>query len=159
MRAASLRPSGLTHIYERSAGLVPGLARDARRVTLPDAETVAAAIGLGRVLLGGGFLAAPVASTRFLGADSASAKRMAFLARMTAARDIALGAGTLATARERSGALWVAAGAAADAADAVAIAAGLRRGTLRGVGAIGMVFGAAGASAVGFWAARGLRRR
>src|SRR6478672_12278158 len=55
------------------------------RKFLPSARTVATGIGLGRVAIGAAFLAAPTVSVRILGVSNATAKRMAFLARMTAA--------------------------------------------------------------------------
>jgi hypothetical protein len=109
----------------------------------------ARAIGLGRLLAGGAFLAAPVAATRALGLDTATAKRVAFLARMMAARDVAIGAGTTASGlRGGRPAGWLLAGAAADAADAVVIAAAIRDGRARGPVAAGVVAIAAGAAAV-----------
>ena len=67
------------------------------RVTelLPSPQTVVLGTGVGRVAIGAAFLAAPALSTRILGLDAATAKRVTFLARMAAARDIGLGAGTL----------------------------------------------------------------
>ena len=124
-------------------------------------RALAGCIGTGRVLLGSAFLAAPVASTRALGLDSATAKRVSFLARMMAARDVAIGAGTAAAARAggRPGG-WLLAGAFADAADAVVIVGALRRGRANGPVAAGVAGGAvalAAAAAVG--GVRGLRRR
>jgi hypothetical protein len=116
-------------------------------------------IGLGRVGIGIAFLADPVTSVRVLGVDSASAKRMTFLARMTAGRDIALGAGTLAARTPQSQAGWLAAGAAADLVDAVVIGAAIGRGGLRGLPAIGIAMGAAGAAGAAFWSAARLKGR
>ncbi len=140
------------------AGTAPGstfLGTRASR-SAPSAATVARATGAGRVAIGVIFLAAPVASVRILGVDSASAKRMAFLARMAAARDIGLGAGALAAGA--GAAPWLAAAALADAVDAVAIAGALRRGTARGVVAAGIAAGAATGAALGIWAAIELKR-
>ena len=87
--------------YRPAAAEVPlpstGFASRMRDFLEPRA--LAGCIGTGRVLLGSAFLAAPVASTRALGLDSATAKRVSFLARMMAARDVAIGAGTAAAAR------------------------------------------------------------
>jgi hypothetical protein len=115
-------------------------------------------IGVGRLVLGGGFLLAPVASTRLLGLDTATAKRVSFLARMAAARDIGLGVGTLHAGAGAAAVPWVMAGAAADAVDAVVIAGALRQGAARGLPAAGVVVGALGAAAIGLWAALDLRR-
>jgi hypothetical protein len=122
------------------------------------AGPLAALTGVGRLAIGGAFLAAPVPAVRALGLDTASAKRVAFLARMVAGRDIVLGAGVLLTRDPRARSGWIAAGAAADAVDSVALGMALRDGSARGVTAFGVTFGAAGAAAVGFWAALRLRR-
>jgi hypothetical protein len=109
--------------------------------------------------LGGTFLVAPEFSVRLLGLDTATARRVSWLARMAAGRDVALGLGALvSSARGRDSAPWIAAGAAADAVDAVVIAQAVRARRLGGVGAVGLVGGAVAAAAVGFWAAAGTRR-
>ena len=132
------------------------------------AKTLGILLASGRAVLGGTFLVAPVTAVRVLGTDTATARRVTWLSQMTAGRDIALAAGALAAeARGRSGAPWVAAGAAADAVDAIAIATAVRTGKLGGLRPTAMVGGAAAAAAVGFWAAarrepsgrRRLRRR
>lgn len=105
-------------------------------------------IGLGRVVIGTAFLVDPVSSVRILGVDTATAKRMTFLARMTAGRDIVLGVGTLVARSPGSQAGWLAAGAVADAIDAAALAVGLKSGQLRGIPAAGIAVGAVGAAAV-----------
>jgi hypothetical protein len=120
--------------------------------------SVALGIGVGRVVLGATFLAAPVLSVRVLGIDTATAKRVTFLARMTAARDIGLGMGTLQAGPSARAVPWLLAGAAADTADAVVIAAAVRQGSARAVPAAGIVAGAALTAVVGSWAALGLRR-
>lgn len=120
---------------------------------LPGAGAVSTAIGAGRVLLGVAFFASPTAAVRVLGVDSASAKRMAFLARMTAARDVGLGIGTLASRGRPQARLWLAVGAAADGVDAFVIAAATKNGLTRGPAAYGTVLGAAAAAALGGWAA------
>ncbi|MDT4937655.1 MAG: hypothetical protein QOG80_1326 [Pseudonocardiales bacterium] len=120
----------------------------------PSARTVGVLLGAGRAVLGSTFLVSPVFAVRILGLDSATAHRVTWLSRMTAGRDLALAAGALvAEARGRSGASWVAAGAAADAVDAAAILAAVRAGKLGGPRPVGMVGGAFAAAAVGFWAA------
>jgi hypothetical protein len=130
-----------------------------RRLLAPRA--LARSIGVGRLLLGGGFLLAPVASTRVLGLDTASAKRVSFLAQMMAARDMAIGAGTAAASvGDRQPAAWLLAGAVADATDAVVIAGALKAGRVRGPIASAIVVGAAAAAAVAaFGAVASLRRR
>ncbi len=95
----------------------------------PDrARVLALSIGAMRVGIGAGFLALPVTSVRILGLDTATASRVTFLARMAAARDAALGAGTLwATGRGRGAAGWLLAGAACDLTDATVIALAARQ--------------------------------
>lgn len=87
------------------------------------------ALGLGRLALGTAFLARPVDSVRLLGTDTATANRMAWLARMAAVRDAALGAGAVASvAARRTAAGWLLAGALADAGDAAVLALAARDG-------------------------------
>ena len=93
---------------------------------------MAGAVGAGRVALGVGFLLAPTVSVRVLGVDSGTAKRMRFLARMTAARDIGIGVGTLAAGPGGDASPWLLAGALADVTDGVVIAAAMRSGVTRG---------------------------
>lgn len=148
------RTSAATDIYVSQPDSVP------RRSRLLDPSGLARSIGVGRLLLGGGFLLAPVTATRVLGVDTATAKRVAFLAQMMAARDVAIGAGTAASSGAgRNPAGWLLAGAAADAADAVVIAGALRSGRARGVAARGLVGGAAALSALAAFGAVGALRR
>ncbi len=142
----------VTKTYERQARSV-----SAARKLLPSAQRIVTGIGLGRVLIGATFLAAPTLSVRMLGVDTATAKRMAFLARMTAARDIALGVGTLNAGTGRRAVPWLVAGAGADLVDAAAIAAALKSGLARGVPAGITVVGAAATGAAAMWAAGQLR--
>lgn len=148
------RTPAATDTYVAEPDSVPLLIR----LLAPD--VLARSIGLGRLVLGGALLAAPVASTRILGVDTATAKRVTFLARMTAARDMAIGAGTVASSTGgRTPAGWLLAGAAADAADAVVIAGALRSGRAAGPVAMAVVGGAAALSAVAvIGAADALRR-
>jgi hypothetical protein len=150
-----LRTTAATDIYVAEPDSVPRLTR----FLAPDA--IARSIGLGRLVLGGGFLVAPVASTRVLGVDTATAKRVTFLAQMMAARDMAIGAGTAAASTGgRNPAGWLLAGAVADATDAVVIAGALKSGRVKGPLAAGMVGGAVAMSALAvFGAAGALRRR
>ena len=129
------------------------------RLLTPAPGRVATAVGLARLGIGAAFLADPVSSVRILGVDSASAKRMTFLARMTAGRDIVLGLGTVGARTPRGKAGWLAAGAVADAIDAAVLTAGLKSGQLRGAPAAGIAVGAAGAAAVAGIAAARLRGR
>jgi hypothetical protein len=132
------------------SGGFPGAALDARRIGVGS--------GALRVAVGVGFLAAPVVSTRVLGLDSATAKRVAFLARMTAVRDVVLGAGTLAsTGHPRALRSWLVAGAVADVADSAVIAGAVRSRVAGGVPALAIATGAAGAAVLGGWAAAGIR--
>ena len=117
-------------------------------------------MGAGRVLLGAVAVASPVAATRLLGMDSATAKRVTLLARMAGARDVALGAGTLAArSTDPAGTTWwLVAGAFADAVDAAAMAGALRRGSVRGLPAAGTAIGAAVSAGIALRAAVAMRR-
>jgi hypothetical protein len=125
-----------------------------------DPRRLALLIGGGRTLIGLAFGAAPITAVRSLGVDGATAARMEWLARMTAARDTVLGAGTVAASRRGRGArTWLLAGAAADAVDAVALTAAAKSRRVGGVGAwVCVALGASGAVA-GLWAALGMRRQ
>ncbi len=122
-------------------------------------SAVAGATGAARVAIGTTLLAAPVVSLKTLGVDSASAKRVAFLMRMAAVRDIGLGVGTLAAGRGAQAAPWLAVAAAVDAVDAVVIAGAMRQGATRGIPAAGVALGGAASAAAGLWAAAALRHR
>ena len=105
-------------------------------------------IGAGRTGIGLAFAINPTQSMRFLGVDTATARRLAWLAQMTAARDIALGLGTLtSTITGRGSAAWLLAGAACDAADAAAISAACYRKDVTPIVAAAVVAAAAAASA------------
>lgn len=132
----------------------------ASRRRFVDPRTLAVVIGGGRTLIGVVFGAAPVPALRSMGVDGATAARMEWLARMTAARDTVLGAGTLAAARSGRGARsWLLAGAAADAADALAVTAAVKSRRVGGPGAWGAGALGAAAAVAGVWAALGTRRR
>lgn len=140
---------------EQAAAVLSGR----RKPHLPtgDARSVGIAIGLGRVGIGAIFFAAPVTALRIVGADSATAKRVTWLSRMTAARDGVLGVGTAQATAAGGGAGWLLAGAVSDAVDAVALAQAIRERRAGGIGAVGMVAAAVGTSALGVWAALGAR--
>ncbi|MDT4934000.1 MAG: peptide-methionine (R)-S-oxide reductase [Pseudonocardiales bacterium] len=126
---------------------------------LPSADSAGVALGALRLAVGGTFFAAPATSLRLMGMDTATAGRVTWLARMTAARDAAVGAGTLATvSRGRSGSGWLLAGAFCDAVDAAVLAAALRARKAGGFGAVAMVGAAAASAGVGMWAAAATRR-
>jgi hypothetical protein len=139
--------------YASEAGSVPNVG-----ALLPSPQAVVVGFGVGRVALGAAFLAAPVLSTRMLGLDTATAKRVRFLARMAAARDIGLGAGTLAAGPTPAAVPWLLAGAGADVVDATVILGAMRSGTTRGLPALGISVGALGAAVLGVRAALSLRR-
>lgn len=123
------------------------------RLRTGDARNVGIAIGLGRIAIGAVFFAAPVTALRIVGADSATATRVTWLSRMTAARDGVLGVGTAQASAAGGGAGWLLAGAVSDAVDAVALAQAVRDRRAGGIGALGMVAAAVGTSALGAWAA------
>jgi hypothetical protein len=140
-------------IFVRSADSVQFLSR------LPGARTIGILVGAARLSIGAVFLAAPVASVRLLGLDSATAARVTWLARMTAARDGVVGAGTVASSVRRSGAVgWLLAGAVSDAADAAVLVSALRQGKLGGWRAQAISAGAIGAALVAAAAAADIHR-
>lgn len=121
---------------------------------LPSARTVGLSLGAGRLAIGAIFLAAPVSSVRLLGLDTAAAARVTWLARMTAARDGVLGAGTLVcSARQNGAGAWLLAGSVSDAVDAAVLAAALREGGVRGWPAQAVTAGALAAAVAGAAAA------
>ena len=112
-------------------------------------SAAAVLIGCGRVATGVVFGLHPVQSVRFLGVDSGTAGRVVWLARMTAARDAALGVGTVLSAvTGRGSAGWLLAGAACDAADAAALGHALSRRQVAAVPAAGVIAVASAASAI-----------
>jgi hypothetical protein len=121
---------------------------------------VGLAIGAGRLAIGCAAFARPVAAVRMLGVDTATATRAVWLTRMTAARDAALGAATIAgVAGRREQTPWLLAGALADAGDAVAFTLAVRSGRLdRLRGYAAAASGGMGVAA-GLGAAIGMRRR
>jgi hypothetical protein len=125
----------------------PGGAGDEIRSTRSP-RLAGSAIGLGRTVLGLAFALDPSLSVRFLGLDAATARRIGWLAQMTAARDVALGVGTLAaTARGRGSGGWLLAGAACDLADAAALTGAIARRQVAPVTAGVVIVGAVAASA------------
>src|SRR3954468_20843013 len=90
------------------------------KVPLPyRGSRLAAQLGAVRVGLGVAMLARPLLLPRPLGIDAVTAGRVDWLVRMAGARDLALGAGTLAASKTGGQRSWVAAGLASDVADAV----------------------------------------
>ncbi|WP_346434330.1 DUF4267 domain-containing protein [Candidatus Protofrankia californiensis] len=87
--------------------------------------------GVARCVIGVGLLTRPTGFVRLAGVDRVTAERTAWITQLAAARDIALGAGLLATLLRRdSGPVrgWLWAGMFVDMADAaVLLAAGIRR--------------------------------
>lgn len=133
---------------------------DRQQFAIPEPEALALQLALGRTVAGTALLAAPVLGLRLLGADSATSKRVAFLTRMMAVRDAAIGAGALAAARGHGSPLpWIVAGAASDAVDSVVLTQALREGRTKGLTARLIVPISAGAAAVGLATAVRLRGR
>jgi hypothetical protein len=130
--------------------------RPAGRRSAP--EAMARQLALGRVVLAGAFLAAPVPALRLLGADTATAQRVSWLSQMMAVRDGALGVGAAAAARNGDPRPWLLGGAVADAMDAVVIAGALKHGRLRGIVPTLAVPGGALAAVLGAVTASRLRR-
>jgi hypothetical protein len=133
---------------------------DRQRLRIPEPEAMALQLAAGRAAAGTAILLAPVLSARLLGADSATAQRVAWLTRMMAVRDAALGAGGLAAVRGAgSAAPWLIGGAVSDAVDAIVLTQALRQGRAKGLGARAVVPLAAGAAALGALTAVRLRGR
>jgi hypothetical protein len=85
------------------------------------------ALALGRIGVGLALLARPDGLPRAVGVDSVSARRMAWVVRLFAARDAALGAGAAhAVLTGRPVRPWLLAQAASDGADAVALGLAIR---------------------------------
>ena len=121
-------------------------------------QRLGAGLGLGRVALGLAFWKAPVTSVRVAGLDRVLSPSADWLARMTAGRDIAIGAGTAVAALRPTStpperAAWYLAGAVADLGDAVSIRRGIRDGRLSRLPALGASTGAAVAVVAGVAAA------
>jgi hypothetical protein len=107
---------------------------------LPSPLLLAAA----RTAIGVAVLARPTVLARGLRVDSGTARRTAWLARLFAGREIALGASTLiALTRGRDTRLWLAANAVTDAMDSAALALAVRH---RQVGLLAAAAGIAGAA-------------
>lgn len=88
-------------------------------------------IGALRLAIGVAGLARPGELGRFTGLDRVTSERTAFITRMAAARDVALGVGQLAAAGRRdapSTCLWALVGAIADAGDTASLADAAARG-------------------------------
>ena len=151
---ARLRRRGVTHIDVAQGEKVAPAARRHRL-----ARKIGLAVGGGRFAIGCAALADPVAAIRLLGVDTATASRAAWLARMCAARDAALGAGTISSVASRRGQTsWLLAGAVADAGDAAAFALAVRSGRMdRTRGYLAVASGVLGAAA-GLGSAVGMRQ-
>jgi hypothetical protein len=118
-------------------------------------RAIATGFGLGRIGVGALFFVNPVLSVRFLGVDGGTAARLDWLARMAAARDAAIGAGTLASARSGRGtSAWLLAGAACDAADAAVLGHALVKKRVSAVPAAGVVLFAAAGTVIAVAAVR-----
>jgi hypothetical protein len=101
-------------------------------------------LSLGRIAVGVGSLVAPARTATLLGLDAPANPQLSYFARMFGAREIALGAITLAS----KGALrrnLVLAGMAVDGSDAVTGALGLKSKELPSVAGAMLVAGAVGA--------------
>jgi hypothetical protein len=128
-----------------------------RRIPVPDARSLAVGIAAGRTVIAAGILVAPQLSARFLGADTATARRVTWLTRMMAVRDAALGVGGAYASRRGDPRPWLIAGAVADAVDAAVLRRALKEGRIAGLVPALAVSGAGAAATVG--AITALRRR
>lgn len=128
--------------------------------TVP-ARRLARQLALARIGVGAGLLVAPVAAARALGSDSGTARRMSWLARMAAVRDVVLGAGALSAlegADSPDAARWFAAGMVSDLGDTAVFLDAIRRGNVGGVRGGLLVAASAGGVVTGAISAVGLRR-
>lgn len=109
------------------------------------------ALALARTGAGVMMVARPTALPRLLGVDSAASARLGWTVQMLGAREIALGAGTLAARRgdRRAARLWIAAGAFSDAMDVLAVGGALLRGRVGKPAGVAAVLTALGAAAIG----------
>ena len=109
-------------------------------------------LGIARVGLGVALLARPASLPQAVGVDRVSARRLAWLVRLFAVRDAALGAGAAyAVAARKPVRPWLAAAAVSDATDAVSLAAAIRGrqvGAVRAGAVVAFAVGGAVASAV-----------
>ena len=87
-----------------------------------------ARLGALRVGLGAVMVSRPLLVPRPLGFDSITATRVEWLVQMAGARDLALGAGTLAARRSGAQRLWLIASLGSDVADALVLSKAVRRG-------------------------------
>jgi hypothetical protein len=94
-------------------------------------------------------LARPLLVPRPLGIDRITASRVDWLVRMAGARDLALGAGTLAARRTPGQRLWVLASAGSDLADFLVLSNAVRRGHVGRVLGSAAALSAIGAAALG----------
>lgn len=110
----------------------------------------AIAIAAGRIAIGAAAFAAPRAALRGWLGDDVDGRGTQMAIRAFAARDIALGLGTLAALDEPSRAKnWVEAGIIADAGDFTATLLGKGHGGA--LGTLGVLAVAGGATATGLW--------
>jgi hypothetical protein len=116
-----------------------------------DARTIARVIAAGRIGIGLGLVVAPTVITRrWVGADG-ERPGATVLAVGLGARDLALGAGTLAALSGGEPRPWLVASTAADAADLLATIRGRRAMSAAAVAGVGLLAG--GSAAVGAWLA------
>ena len=107
------------------------------------------ALGAARLGIGGFVLARPESLARMLGVDSVTARRTAWLARMVAGRELALGAGSvLAAGRPQGRRPWLIGQLMADAGDAVALVLAARARVVHPVLAAAVAASAAAAVVV-----------
>ena len=89
---------------------------------------LATQLGALRTGLGVVMLTRPMLVPRPLGVDSITATRVEWLVQMAGARDLALGAGTLAAGRSGGQRTWLLASLGSDVADALTLGNAVRRG-------------------------------
>lgn len=120
----------------------------------PIPPAVIPALGLTRIAIGAGLLIGPAGFGKALGLSPQEADRAGWMARLTGAREIAIGVGTLdawRNGRPTSG--WVAAQGISDASDAVAFAVVASQGRVSPLRGWGMsLFALSGAVSEGLTA-------
>jgi hypothetical protein len=119
--------------------------QDRQRTAWRGARLGVLAAAVGRVGVGAALVARPSALPRAVGVDSVSARRMAWLVRLFAVRDAALGAGAAhAVLTGRPVRPWLAAQALSDGSDAVALGMAIRQrqvSAVRGAAIAGFALG------------------
>jgi hypothetical protein len=109
-------------------------------------------LAVGRTAVGVSMLARPALIPTVLGVPVEAAEQMSWAMRMLGAREIALGAGALASRKESR--LWLVGGILSDAVDAFAVGSALKQGRVKKLPGGGLTGIALAATCVGLKALR-----